>query len=90
MRDAFGTEFIFKIFVEMLAISGFIFEQPVLYYYFFLKAQLRVICIGCVSKTCSITAIPKCGGRTGQSSETGLPSCAQDYKCGGQGAPTSP
>lgn len=31
VRDVFGTEFIFKIFVEKLTNSGFIFEQPVLY-----------------------------------------------------------
>lgn len=54
----FGTEFIFKIFVEKLANSGFIFEQPVLYLKK-KKTKLMVICTASVSKTCSITAISK-------------------------------
>lgn len=76
MRDVFGTEFIFKIFVEKLANSGFIFEQPVLYLKK-KKTKLMVICTASVSKTCSITAISKCGGGTGQSSEKGLLWCGE-------------
>lgn len=61
----FGTGFVFKKFVEMLANSDFFLNSQ--RFKKKKKTKFMVICIAFISKICSITAISKCDDKTGQS-----------------------